>query len=396
MITYTKPILMRQLAMALFAAISVAQVALAATTPPLIPFQARLTDNVGIVLDGQQNLIFKLYDVAVEGSAVWTEQHDEVGVIDGMVNVFLGSINSFQDSNGALLISFSEAKYLGITVAGEDEMLPRQILLPAFHARNADTLNGSNWNELLVADGNNDNNPETGFIRGSKIENDGITSEKIAAGSIEVVDLKDDSVSGGVGGVIEDGSITTADLSVTFSYGIAPVGSILPYAGEAEPDGWMFCDGRLLDPENYGELHAVIGFTWGADAQQDYFNIPDLRGRVPAGKTSTEVADRLDPTLEDPDSIDGAPLLFDVAGNPADSSTLGAVGGEDMHLTTELEMPSHRHSHLGGIRRVDSNDQNNSTNGGHPGGGSDPVGGGAAHNNVQPTAIVHYIIRVGA
>ena len=75
-----------------------------------------------------------------------------------------------------------------------------------------------------------------------------------------------------------------------------PPGSIMPFASETAPAGWIVCDGRALDGDDaqYGALRAAIGTTWGtgtddADGATD-FNIPDLRGRFLRGFDDTASA----------------------------------------------------------------------------------------------------------
>ncbi len=48
------------------------------------------------------------------------------------------------------------------------------------------------------------------------------------------------------------------------------------------PVGWFFCDGTSLPINGYDALFAVIGTTYGGDGRT-FFNLPDLRGRVPVG-----------------------------------------------------------------------------------------------------------------
>ena len=71
-----------------------------------------------------------------------------------------------------------------------------------------------------------------------------------------------------------------------------PIGTILPVASEAVPEGWVLCDGRELAIEDYQGLYDLIGTTYGAGdsafwAQVFFpattFNIPDLRGRTIIG-----------------------------------------------------------------------------------------------------------------
>lgn len=130
--------------------------ALRAQTPSsmLIPFQGRLTDQQGnLRTNGVYTLIFNLYDQAVGGSNLWTERHEKVGVVNGMVNVFLGSITPLDSP--APGVDFSSTRYLGITVdadqnsnTSDPEMVPRQMIIPAFWAKaanNALKLRDLDW-----------------------------------------------------------------------------------------------------------------------------------------------------------------------------------------------------------------------------------------------------------
>ena len=75
---------------------------------------------------------------------------------------------------------------------------------------------------------------------------------------------------------------------------IPPIGSIIAYAGEMmgknalDPKridttvwehnhpGWMHCDGRQIQRNNYPELSLAIGTAWGGDA--NFLHLPDLQG----------------------------------------------------------------------------------------------------------------------
>jgi len=58
------------------------------------------------------------------------------------------------------------------------------------------------------------------------------------------------------------------------------VGEIRMFAGNFEPAGWAFCDGRLLSIAAYDVLFNLIGTTYGGDGINT-FALPDLRGRAP-------------------------------------------------------------------------------------------------------------------
>lgn len=58
------------------------------------------------------------------------------------------------------------------------------------------------------------------------------------------------------------------------------IGEIRLFAGNFNPNGWMFCDGTQLAIAENDALFLLIGTTYGGDGQTT-FNLPDLRGRVP-------------------------------------------------------------------------------------------------------------------
>ncbi|WP_214073014.1 tail fiber protein [Mucilaginibacter sp. dw_454] len=58
------------------------------------------------------------------------------------------------------------------------------------------------------------------------------------------------------------------------------VGEIRMYAGTRAPENWVFCDGSLLDINQWMELYSHIGTNFGGDGQSN-FAVPDMRGRVP-------------------------------------------------------------------------------------------------------------------
>jgi microcystin-dependent protein len=58
------------------------------------------------------------------------------------------------------------------------------------------------------------------------------------------------------------------------------IGEIRLFGGNFAPQGWAFCDGRLIAISQNDALFALIGTTYGGDGQST-FALPDLRGRVP-------------------------------------------------------------------------------------------------------------------
>lgn len=47
------------------------------------------------------------------------------------------------------------------------------------------------------------------------------------------------------------------------------------------PDNWLPCDGRVLEIEKYQALYSLIETTYGGNKNRGIFALPDLRGRTP-------------------------------------------------------------------------------------------------------------------
>lgn len=67
------------------------------------------------------------------------------------------------------------------------------------------------------------------------------------------------------------------------------LGEICMVAFHFVPQGWMFCDGRLLNVKEHETLYQLLGNTYGGEKDKT-FALPDLRGRMPicAGERLTD------------------------------------------------------------------------------------------------------------
>lgn len=163
-----------------------------------------------------------------------------------------------------------------------------------------------------------------------------------------------------------------------------PSGTVMDYAGSTEPSGWLFCYGQAISRATYAALFAIVGTTYGVGDGSTTFNLPDLRGRVAAGR----------------DDMGGAAASRVTSGGSGiTGTTLGASGGTETHTLTAAQLASHTHGPGSGTAIV--NIQAGGGSFAAPAGGTDwgssaataSAGSGTAHNNTQPTFILNKIIK---
>jgi microcystin-dependent protein len=120
-----------------------------------------------------------------------------------------------------------------------------------------------------------------------------------------------------------------------------PPGLMMMFGAAAAPSGWLLCDGSAVSRTVYSLLFAVVGTTYGVGDGSTTFNVPDMRGRVPAG--------------------------FAASGGHADVSSLG--NGDT--ATVAHRRPKHRHTVSGATQAWGG------------GGTQQPIGSGTASNLLQ-------------
>ncbi|MEH2557183.1 microcystin-dependent protein [Bradyrhizobium algeriense] len=183
-----------------------------------------------------------------------------------------------------------------------------------------------------------------------------------------------------------------------------PLAAGLDYWGSSAPNSaFAFPIGQAVSRTTYASLFALLGTTFGIGDGSTTFNLPDKRGRVSAAA---------DPT---------GTILSSATMTP-DGNTRGATGGSQVHTLTLAQLPT-------GINSSGSNSISVSASGGQivtatgltssnagagSHGGVDGVGysgtitstgsnsiavtsnntSGNPHNNVQPTIVCNYIIRI--
>ena len=147
--------------------------------------------------------------------------------------------------------------------------------------------------------------------------------------------------------------------------GAMPSGAIMDYAGATAPSGWLLCQGQSVATATYPSLFNAIGYTYGGSGAN--FNVPDLGGRVTAGKEA--VATR---------------LTTGVSG--VDGGKLGAIGGNQ-------SMQAHSHTLNGTYYPTTGGNLGSPGSFNWAGYSTDAYGAGNAQN-VQPTIIMNKIIKV--
>lgn len=106
---------------------------------------------------------------------------------------------------------------------------------------------------------------------------------------------------------------------------------IILFAGNFEPIGWAFCDGRLLPINQNTALFSLVGTFYGGNGTTN-FALPDLRGRVPIGTGS-------------------GPGLSPV--------NIGEAAGVENITLTINQMPQHSHTLNGHTALGDTSDPTN-------------------------------------
>ena len=162
------------------------------------------------------------------------------------------------------------------------------------------------------------------------------------------------------------------------------VGTIKPWPKAAAPDGYVLCDGSAISRTTFVDLFTVIGTTYGAGDSSTTFNVPDLQGKFPQGKSgTTNLA-----TTGGANTVTVAVTNNQAATN-ATNQAVTITGSIDNTSLTSTQAASHFHAAL----RRDGNPTSNSfrilqaqvalTTTGQPGDGPQTTssGSGTGHNH---------------
>lgn len=182
------------------------------------------------------------------------------------------------------------------------------------------------------------------------------------------------------------------------------LGTVMGWAPNFAPKGWMFCKGQILSVSQYSALFSLLGTNYGGDGQNT-FALPNLQSRVIVGAGT---------------------------GPGLSPYVLGQVAGSESVTLSETQMPAHIHS--GQVSGISLNASSANSDTSTPAGGSSiavpgtlsgrdftstlgfnsaapdvtlnaasigngtvttsAAGGNQPHSNVQPYLALNYIIAV--
>jgi len=265
------------------------------------------------------------------------------------------------------------------------------------------TNSGTNSGTVVIADGANGDITVTPNGTGQFIVSGNFT---VNGGSIvfEGATADDHETTFAVTDPTADRTITFPDASGTVALSddissAVPAGTVFPTARAHTnlPSGFLLCAGQAVSRSTYATLFAAIGTIYGTGDGSSTFNLPDLRGRVVAGKDDMNA-----------ESVTSADRLTNQTGG-LNGDTLGATGGSETHTLTTAQLAAHTHSdgsYVANTTQRTSSGENQSgrnlgsTNGDafttvtlDVSGTSGSTGSGSAHNNVQPTIVLNYMIK---
>jgi len=175
------------------------------------------------------------------------------------------------------------------------------------------------------------------------------------------------------------------------------VGTIKPWGKATAPDGYLLCDGSAVSRSTYAELFAVVGETYGAGDGVNTFNVPDLQGKFPQGKSGTTNLATTGGANTVTVSVTNNQAVSAITSTATSNQTVTMTGNIDNTSLTTAQIASHNHPRQAGYNAsnprgtfsfvpVCGNQDNQGQRGGNvvfqsmaPGMGN--CGSGTAHNH---------------
>ena len=167
------------------------------------------------------------------------------------------------------------------------------------------------------------------------------------------------------------------------------IGEIRVCAFPFAPDGWALCDGSVLQISQNAALYSLLGTKFGGDGSKT-FGLPDLRGRTMLGqwggynigtKGGTESV-----TLTSENMPQHNHLLC-VSNTPANAPNVGASTNRVLAASNIYNPPPPGPS--APPKKLYANADNSNA---LQSSACTPVGGGGAHNNMQTSLVINFMI----
>jgi microcystin-dependent protein len=194
--------------------------------PNEIRYSGRLKNHNSVV-NASINFNFKIYNQESDGTAIWESGNESIKVSSGLFSYVIKPDLNKVDLRKSNL-------WLQLVVDGK-ELSPREKFssqLYSLHSLSAETLSAND--EIVI---------------------------KIGTSSVSIG--------------IKNGKLCYKGANLeTFS---VPPGTIIAFAGNKIPNGYLLCDGSELEISKYPQLFEAIGTIYGGNASSR-FKLPDFRG----------------------------------------------------------------------------------------------------------------------
>lgn len=196
--------------------------------------------------------------------------------------------------------------------------------------------------------------------------------------------------------------------SLTLS--IFPTGVVAAYAGATAPSGFLMVSNLTIGSTSSGataranaDTEALFTLLWNSVTNtwlpiQNSAGTPVTRGATPAADFA---ANKRLPLLDARGRVIAG--LDNMGGTSAnritlfDGDVIGITGGSESHVLTEAELPAHTHD-VTAVPSITAAGAATGTDVAIPDAAaaitSTSVGSGDAHNNLQPTLVLPYIIKL--
>lgn len=230
----------------------------------ILSFQGRLTDSLGNPITTATNVTFNLYNVDTGGTPIYTAGACSITPDpDGIINVLIGGVgysptppsSTYNALCGAEIDPevFTENAnvYLGITVASDSEMTPRQQIANVGYAINAETLQGfppgtgtssipyiNSEGDVLIAAANPEINSSYASSTFTISSANATTIQSAGSGDITLQATESGAISLRTGGATS--AFTRLFIDTAANSGNVGIGDITPVATLTVGDGDLF------------------------------------------------------------------------------------------------------------------------------------------------------------